>query len=48
MLQADYFWLMEAIAQRKVELIKQGMSPQEAERQATREYDGPEAATEYD
>jgi len=42
MQEADYFWLMEAIALRKQQLIAQGMAPREAERQATREYEGPE------
>jgi hypothetical protein len=43
MQEADYFWLMEAIARRKAQLVQQGMSPAEAQRKAAEEYDMPEA-----
>lgn len=42
MQEADYFWLMEAIARRKEQLVQQGMSPAAAQKKAAEEYGMPE------
>lgn len=39
MLEADYFWIMEAVALRKQKLIDEGLSPRDAERKAREEYE---------